>query len=147
MSATDPRANNSQPKSFKSLALAFHRLTINCLGLLCDDCMYESKPRKPSNCSKTGFVFVFKRCHWYFFWFVLISRTLAKKTHPKQHTENLHRSEFENCDKCPNILILKWDLSAKKSAVAEMCMSEISDSFTTHLHCELHAGKTENLPT
>lgn len=28
-----------------------------------------------------------------------------------------------------------------------MFMSEISDGFTTYLHCKLCAGKTEDLPT
>lgn len=89
------------------------------------------------------FLFGLERCHWYRFWFVMISRTLAKKTHPRLHTGNLRGSQFENCDKCPNIFILKWEISAKKSGVTEICMSEITDSFTTHLHCRLHTGKTE----
>lgn len=73
---------------------------------------------------------------------------LQRKPTPN-HTQETYAGQnlrIVTNDKCPNIFILKWEISAKKSGVAKMCMSEIADSFPAHLHCR-HPAKTENVPT
>lgn len=68
---------------------------------------------------------------------------LLGKKH-KNHTQETYTGQnlvIVTNDICPNIFILKREISAKKPGVAEMLTPAITESFSAHLHCRLHSAR------